>query len=175
MRFNTPIYLRENGAGGVSTARFRGTSSSNTAVVWNGININSIQNGLTDFNALTVSLFDNIDVRSGGGSFKYGSGAIGGTIHLNNSLDFKKHQKHQLISTIGSYDTYQNIYKFSFGNTNYAGNFGISTNQSDNDYPLLGTSYKNHNGAYKNLQWNVNFAAKISETSQFKFFTKTTF
>ena len=171
LRFNTPIYLRENGAGGVSTARFRGTSSSNTAVVWNGININSIQNGLTDFNALTVSLFDNIDVRSGGGSFKYGSGAIGGTIHLNNSLDFKKHQKHQLISTIGSYDTYQNIYKFSFGNTNYAGNFGISTNQSDNAYPLLGTSYKNHNGAYKNLQWNVNFAAKISETSQFKFFT----
>ena len=81
LRYNTPIYIKEYGSGGTSSASFRGTSASNTAVVWNGININSINNGQTGFNALTVNLIDNINVRSGGGSIEFGSGAIGGTVH----------------------------------------------------------------------------------------------
>jgi len=59
LRFNTPIYIKEYGAGGTSSASFRGTSASNTAVIWNGININSINNGQTEFNSLNISLFDN--------------------------------------------------------------------------------------------------------------------
>ena len=34
LRFNSPIYFKEYGAGGTSTASFRGTSASNTAVIW---------------------------------------------------------------------------------------------------------------------------------------------
>ncbi len=32
---------------------------------------------------MTVSLFDAVAIRSGGGSIEYGSGSVGGTIHLN--------------------------------------------------------------------------------------------
>ena len=92
LRFNSPLYLREYGAGGTSSASFRGTSASNTAVIWNGININSINNGQTGFNSLTVSLFDAIAIRSGGGSLEYGSGAVGGTIHLNDYLRFYQYK-----------------------------------------------------------------------------------
>ena len=142
LRFNAPIYLREYGAGGTSSARFRGTSSSNTAVVWNGININSVNSGQTDFNSLSVNLMDNIDIRSGGGSIKYGSGAIGGTIHLHTKLFFDKHISHQIISSVGSYQTYQNIYKFSFGTEKISLKVGGQYNQSENDYPWLGTNSK---------------------------------
>jgi len=128
LRFNTPIYIKEYGAGGTSTASFRGTSASNTAVVWNGININSINNGQTGFNALTVNLIDNIDVRSGGGSIEFGSGAIGGTIHLNDQLYFEKQLNHQFVSSVGSYNTYNNLYKFSFGSDTIAAKFGVSYN-----------------------------------------------
>jgi hypothetical protein len=34
--------------------------------------------------------YDQIGIKAGGGSVTYGSGAIGGSIHLNNILDFNK-------------------------------------------------------------------------------------
>ena len=167
LRFNTPIYIKEYGAGGTSTASFRGTSASNTAVVWNGININSINNGQTGFNALTVNLIDNIDVRSGGGSIEFGSGAIGGTIHLNDQLYFEKQLNHQFVSSVGSYNTYNNLYKFSFGSDNIAAKFGVSYNQSENDYKWLGTDgLKNENGAYDNLSFTLGFSYKLNYFSR---------
>jgi len=166
LRHNTSIYLREYGSGGTSSARFRGTSSSNTAVVWNGININSINNGSTGFNSLSVNLIDNIDVRSGGGSIKYGSGAIGGSIHLNSRLSFKNHISNQFVSSIGSYQTYQNLYKFSYGTDRFVIKVGGELNQSANDYPWLGTVYKNENGSYKNYNININVGLKLSEKSK---------
>ena len=62
LRYNSLIYFRENGPGGVSSPSFRGTSAQQTAVVWNGININSQLNGQTDFNTIlskitTILLF----------------------------------------------------------------------------------------------------------------------
>ena len=41
LKFNSPIYFKENGYGMVSSPSFRGTTASQTAVIWNGININS--------------------------------------------------------------------------------------------------------------------------------------
>lgn len=173
LRFTAPIHLREYGAGGTSTASFRGTSSSNTAVIWNGININSVNNGQTSFNALTVSLFDNIDIRAGGGSIEYGSGAIGGTIHLNDNLKFSNSKliRNQAVFNFGSFETYQGLYKIKVSNTNFALNAGITYNQSENDYRWLGTNFRNLNGGYKNGGFNLSSALKLSKFSKLKFYT----
>ena len=170
IRFSAPVYVREYGAGGTSSVSFRGTSSSNTVVVWNGININSVNNGQTDFNSLSVNLIDNIDIRSGGGSIRYGSGAIGGTVHLNTTHYFKKHFDNQVISSVGSYSTYQNLFKTSYGNSSFTLKAGLSYNQSDNDYQWLRTEYKNINGAYQNLNWNISTAIKVSDFSKIKMY-----
>lgn len=173
LRFNSLIYLKEYGAGGTSTASFRGTSSSNTAVIWNGININSINNGQTGFNSLTVSLFDAIDVRSGGGSIEYGSGAVGGTIHLNDQLLYKPKKviENQFVGSIGNFGTYNSLYKFKLSTEKLALKLGMSYNESDNDYKLLGTDYKNFNGAYNNFNISVGLAYKFNSKSQFKFYS----
>ncbi|WP_111707505.1 TonB-dependent receptor plug domain-containing protein [Lutibacter citreus] len=172
LRFNSPIYIKEYGSGGTSSASFRGTSASNTAVVWNGININSINNGQIGFNALSVNLIDNINVRSGGGSIEFGSGAIGGTVHLNDQLHFGNYLKNQLVSTVGSFDTYNNLYKFSFGSEKIAAKFGVSYNKSDNDYKWLGTdNLKNENGAYDNLSFSLGFAYKLNNFSKLSIFS----
>ena len=172
LRFNTPIYLKEYGSGGTSTASFRGTSASNTAVIWNGININSINNGQTGFNTLTVNLIDDIDVRSGGGSIEFGSGAIGGTIHLNDQLSFGNHLTNQIVSSLGSYNTYNNLYKFSYGKDKVAVKFGASYNESENDYEWLGTDdLKNENGAYNNLSFSLGFAYKLNNFSKLSVFS----
>src|SRR5690606_13909189 len=86
LKFTTPIYFKENGYGMVSSPSFRGTTAQQTAVIWNGININSQFNGQTDFNTISSKSFNEIDVKSGGGSVVYGTSAIGGSIHLNNQL-----------------------------------------------------------------------------------------
>jgi iron complex outermembrane receptor protein len=166
LRFNAPIYFKEYGAGGTSSASFRGTSASNTAVIWNGININSLNNGQTGFNALSVNLIDNIDIRSGGGSIEFGSGAIGGTVHLNNQLEFNSKLKNQLVASVGSYSTFNNLYKISYGGNKIAAKFGVSYNKSKNDYKWLGTDFKNENGAYNNVNFNLSLAYKVNKFSK---------
>src|SRR5690606_22669337 len=90
LQYNSFIYFKENGAGMVSSPSFRGTNAAQTAVIWNGININSIFTGQTDFNTISPLGYDEITVRSGGGGVQYGSGAVGGSIHLNNYFSFEK-------------------------------------------------------------------------------------
>jgi vitamin B12 transporter len=114
LRFNSNIYFKENGYGMVSSASFRGTNASQTAVVWNGININSQLNGQVDFNTISSSNYSDISIRSGGGSVQYGSGAIGGTVHLSNDLDFSNHFTNRLRVGYGSFKTKNLGYNKSF-------------------------------------------------------------
>jgi outer membrane cobalamin receptor len=82
LNYNSVIHFKENGYGMVSSPSFRGTTAQQTAVVWNGININSQFNGQTDFNTITSNDYDATNIRAGGGSVIFGSSAIGGSIHL---------------------------------------------------------------------------------------------
>ena len=64
LNYNSVIYFKENGYGMVSSASFRGTTAQQTAVLWNGININSQLLGQTDFNTVTTRDFNAISVKS---------------------------------------------------------------------------------------------------------------
>ena len=156
LRFNSSIYFKENGYGMVSSPSFRGTNAQHTAVVWNGVNINSPLNGQTDFGALIAQNYDGIAIRSGGGSVQYGSGAIGGSIHLNNMLAFENHFDNVLQLGYGSYNTENLNFKTSYGSNSFALDFGLNYINSDNDYDYLGTDQKNENGEYDHLNFNIN-------------------
>ena len=90
LRFSTPLYIKENGRGMVSSPSFRGTTAQQTAFIWNGININSLFLGQGDINNIGLLNFDKISIKAGGGSISYGTGAIGGTIHLDDKIQFGK-------------------------------------------------------------------------------------
>ena len=89
---NSSIYIKQYGA--LATATIRGTSSSHTAVNWNGYPINSIANGLSDLSNITVLTNDNIFLIKGGNSTIFGSGSIGGSINI----DSKKIRNQKLSS-----------------------------------------------------------------------------
>src|SRR5687767_7836804 len=59
------IYFKTYGNGQLSTIAFRGTSASHTAVLWNGMNINSPTLGQTDFSLFPVYLLDDITLQYG--------------------------------------------------------------------------------------------------------------
>jgi iron complex outermembrane receptor protein len=170
LRFNSNIYFKENGYGMVSSASFRGTNASQTAVVWNGININSQLNGQVDFNTISSSNYSDISIRSGGGSVQYGSGAIGGTVHLSNDLDFTNHFTNRLRIGYGSFNTKNASYNNAFGNGKWSVNFGVAFVDSDNDYPFLGTDKKNENAAFNNLDISLNLGYVLSEKDVIKLY-----
>ena len=89
---NSSIYIKQYGA--LATATIRGTSSSHTAVNWNGYPINSIANGLSDLSNITALTNDNIFLIKGGNSTIFGSGSIGGSINI----DSKKIRNQKLSS-----------------------------------------------------------------------------
>ena len=171
LRFNTPIFLRENGPGMVASASFRGTTASQTAVVWNGININSQFNGQTDFNTLLTTNYDNVAIRSGGGSMLYGSGAIGGSIHLNNRLNFNRGFQNRLRLSYGSYDTFLGSYTTSFSKNNFSVQLNLSRYSSDNDFRYPGTDRRNLNGDFEHSGLNLALAYRISPSHILKFYT----
>ncbi|MFD0837034.1 TonB-dependent receptor plug domain-containing protein [Mariniflexile aquimaris] len=172
LAFNSNLYFKENGYGMVSSPSFRGTNASQTAVIWNGININSQLNGQTDFNTISSSNFNSISIRSGGGSVQYGSGAIGGSIHLNNKLAFNTHFENTVEASYGSFNTKQTGFNSSFGTNLYSVNFGLFYVDSENDYKFLGTNKVNENGAFENLNMNVNLGYFISKKDVLKLYSQ---
>jgi vitamin B12 transporter len=175
LKFNSFIYFKENGLGMVSSPSFRGTSASHTAVIWNGININSQLNGQVDFNAISANSYDNITVRSGGGSVLFGSGAIGGSIHLDNLIQFSKQEKHKLLANYGSFNTQHINYDYVKATDKSFINIGLGYNASDNDFKYLGSNLTNENGSYLNYNFDVNYGYKINKKHQLKIYSNTFF
>ena len=170
LRYNSLIYFRENGPGGVSSPSFRGTSAQQTAVVWNGININSQLNGQTDFNTISSRNYDNIAVRHGGGSIPYGSGAVGGSIHLNNDISFQDRFETKVSLGYGSFETAASNVKTAFGTKGFYGDVAADYSQSENDFNYLETDQRNENGQFENVNLNANFGLVLSPNQLLKFY-----
>ena len=165
LNFNTTIYFKENGYGMVSSPSFRGTNASQTAVIWNGIPINSNLNGQTDFNTIAPSSFNTIIIRSGGGSTQYGSGAVGGSIHLNNIIDFQKKQSSDLRLSYGSFSTINGVFKSRFSSDKKYIDLGIDFISSENDYEYIDLNQKNENGNFDKLNVAANAGLKFRKST----------
>lgn len=170
LNFNSFFYFKENGNGMVSSSSVRGTTASQTAVIWNGININSNLTGQTDFNTITTYDFNSIQLKYGGGSVVYGSGAIGGSIHLNNEMSFKKQTNQFLKLSYGSFATANTNYKFNFSNQKFSSQFSVSYNKSKNDYEFVGLNKKNKNGEYENFSFNSAIGYQLNSKWTIKYF-----
>ena len=173
LNYNTVIYFKENGLGMTSGPSFRGTTAAQTAVIWNGININSQFLGQTDFNTIGTRDFNSIAVKAGGGSVLYGSSAIGGSIHLNNDLEFKKDFSNHLFFSAGSYDTYNANYRTMVSSDKYSLQVSFSRNSSENDFKYPGNSdQRNSNGEYYNTSMNTTFGYKIDSRNVIKVYSQ---
>lgn len=163
LRFQSPVYIKENGRGAVSSPSFRGTTAQQTAFVWNGININSQFLGQGDINNIALFGYDEMHIKSGGGSVIYGSGAIGGSIHLNNSLNFNQGFSGLFNSETASFGTYNNFLKASYSNNKFSFKTSANYSISENDYKVPEKNYINRNGRFYNTTFNFGAAYKIAK------------
>ncbi len=179
LNYNSVIYFKDYSRGQLSTVAFRGTTAQQTAVIWNGININSQMNGMTDFSTINTTNFNSIQIKGGGGSVAYGSGALGGSVHLNNDLLFEENFNTEIQVNYGSYATIGANYKINASTKKWSTNVGFSYNISENEYDYIGLftwkgeQRKNINGQFNNSSLNANVGYKINNHSILKWYSQT--
>src|SRR5699024_10688150 len=156
----------------VSSPSFRGTTAQQTAVLWNGLNINSVFLGQTDFNTINAGSYNHIEVRAGGGSVVYGSGAIGGTVHLNTDLEFTPGFDNRLHLSYGSYNTTETRYRLKLADKKYSLLLSFVRNSSDNDFKLHRREGKNRNGQFHNTALHMAMGFRLNPANQLKFYSE---
>jgi iron complex outermembrane receptor protein len=125
---------------GLSNPSIRGTGSSHTAVLWNGFNLQDLLNGGVDCSLIPINFMDDIKVQYGGGSALFGSGAIGGVIHLNNILDFEKGLTSSISSGYGSYGNMIGGVNLGYSNNFYSGVVKSFYGEAQNDFKFKNTT-----------------------------------
>ncbi|MCW5909432.1 MAG: TonB-dependent receptor [Cyclobacteriaceae bacterium] len=112
----TPLYFKIYGNGQLATVAFRGTSASQTAVLWNGINVNSPTLGQTDFSLWPTFLLEEITLQYGTASALYGTDALGGSVLLNAGTPaFTGKNNFQLQQEAGSFGHWLTGVKATYG------------------------------------------------------------
>ena len=105
LRRQSPLFIKQSAPGQLATHSWRGGSAGHTAVLWNGMPLTSPQLGLLDLSFLPTAFVDRVRVNTGGQSALYGSGAVVGTLHLDNQLPQLRGWKTTIGGTGGSFGT----------------------------------------------------------------------
>lgn len=87
MQRNSTAFIRQYGPGMLASPGLRGTGSAHTALVWNGFNLQSSMNGQLDLSLIPAMLFSGFSISEGASNTRWGSGAIGGVIALNQEME----------------------------------------------------------------------------------------
>jgi vitamin B12 transporter len=140
---------------GLSSISLRGTGANHTALVWNGLNIQTSTHGIADLSLLPLNMANKISIRYGGGSALFGSGAMGGTIFIDNTPLAEK--GFQLIEnqSIASYQSYSMGVTTAYRNDFFATNTGVTATSAANDFV-----FKNMTEVEQPLQKQVNAVAR---------------
>ena len=137
---NSPVFIKSQGRGALSTISFRGTAASHTNVLWNGVSLQSPMLGEIDFSLIPVFFIDDISLEYGGSSLQHSSGSLGGNILLDNKVNWKNKQAFKLQQSIGSFSTYQTLAQCNLGKTHLQSKTRLLYNYSKNDF-----SFRNKN------------------------------
>lgn len=137
---NSSVFIKSYGRGSLSTASFRGTSASHTQVLWNGIKINSPMIGQTDFSIIPVFFIDQLQILQGGSSIIESSGALGGTIVLENQPEWNKKFEMTINQEIASFHTYGTFAGITLGNEKWQTKTRCIYRSSLNDFKYYNTT-----------------------------------
>jgi len=131
----TGIYIREYGANGqISTVSMRGAGPGHTAVLWNGININSPSLGLTDFSLIPLAAISTLGIQYGSQAALYSSDAVGGVILLSSGPDPHLHSYIQLEQQIGSFGLIGTVLSGQFKTDNLTNATKVYFNKAENNF-----------------------------------------
>jgi len=139
LAIKSQVFIKSYGPAGLASPSIRGGAANHTAVIWNGISINSPMNGGVDLSLLPVGFIDDVRVQYGGSGTLYGSGAVSGVIHLGNADLFKQKNSLSVRASGGSFYSRSVFTGLKIGNDDIASSFKYYGNFSDNDFEYFNT------------------------------------
>ncbi len=134
---NTSISVKSMGLGALATASFRGASPAQTKVNWNGVNITPVMAGIFDFSQMPVFFADNVSLFHGGNDVKGGSGAVGGSVNIDNIPYWDGATHVEIGGEYGSYNTYTAKVLARYGTKRFSGKTRAYFQHSDNNYRYI--------------------------------------
>lgn len=139
LAFNSSVFVKNAGRATLSTVAFRGTSPSHTQVTWNGMRINNPMLGSTDFSTIPAYFIDKASLLHGTSSVSEAGGGLGGAVKLASAADVAPGFNAQYIQGIGSFSTYDEFLRVTYGNDKWKVATRAAYSSSENDY-----KYTNH-------------------------------
>lgn len=133
---SSPVFIKSSGRGSPATASFRGTAATHTQVLWNGMNLNSPMRGMADLSLLPVFFTDEVYLLHGGSSMTKGSGALGGSIHLENTPDWSSAFNLEVLTEAGSFHSRKSFIKLKAGGKQFQSSTRLFYDGSENDFPF---------------------------------------
>jgi vitamin B12 transporter len=170
---NTAFYIKQYGS--LATPSFRGTSSSHTLVLWNGIPLNSLANGLMDFSILPIANFKSVTLVHGGDGSVFGSGAMGGSIHFSSAPDFKPKKEIKLSNEVGSFGLHSNAISLEHTQGDFSFYVNLNTLTDANTFEFVNTTQIGHPlqinnyGKIASKSGQMDFAYRYDNRTQFMF------
>lgn len=131
------LFIKTYGQGSLATSAFRGGSANHTALLWNGFNINSPMNGQLDLSLIPVNFLDAVAVQYGGSSALWGSGAIGGSIHLNNIAKFNTGITSRINLGAGSFGMYDQQASIKISKRKHISSIKLFNTTAKNNFPFI--------------------------------------
>lgn len=139
-----PVFIKSYGSGSLATPSLRGTGAGHTAVLWNGFNLQSSMNGVVDFALIPTLIADEITLQLGNTAALYGSGAIGGAIHLDNKPTFEQGLQVANSQLYGSFGNYQQQYKLSGSKGKWQSGIQFFHQKAANDFEFINIAKAGH-------------------------------
>ena len=131
---NSTLFIKSYGRATEATAEFRGTSPSHTQVVWNGMKINSPMLGTVDFSTIPSYFIDQANLLHGASSLTLTGGGLGGAVDMQTQPLFGQGYALQYIQGVGSFGTYDQFLRFTYGNDHWSTSTRVVYATSDNDF-----------------------------------------
>ena len=152
LRLQTAIPINEYGARGqLASINLRGLGASRTAVLWQGIPLNSFTNGQVDLNLISSAGASRIALNKGAASALYGNGAIGGSINFTSIPSFNQKPLISIGQSIGSFGFQESSVDGQWGNDRFAVTSKAGWLYADNDftYDSRGEEIRQRNAEFK--------------------------
>ena len=144
LAYNSSVFVKQSGRASLSTVSFRGTSSSHTQVLWNGMKINSPMLGMTDFSMIPSFLTDNASLLHGPASLAEASGGLGGAVSLKTGARPDDGWGLEYVQGFGSFLTADEYLKVSYGGRRFSSSTRAVVSSSRNDFRYVNKD-KNEN------------------------------
>jgi vitamin B12 transporter len=133
------VYIKSYGLGTLATTSIRGGGSNHTIILWNGFNLQNPMYGPQDLSLIGIHFFNDVMVQYGSAGATWGSGAVGGAIHLNNTAVYNKGVSVVAGTSVGSFRDYQQQASVEWSKKRFISSIKVSNHTAKNNFPFQNT------------------------------------